>query len=149
MIRLGSDTRVEFEGFNISQMDISLFNIDIQNAINQKKLGNCLQQCYRVIYKGTEYLKGQVLAIDQDGYHCNVTLGKICLFILHDNSVYILFEVVENNFLPYLNAYEIGHTIKYVCNELQSFLDYKPLNIYVLGNMLCIKPQHAFVSRNL
>lgn len=100
-----------------------------------------IQQCIRVTLKGTKYIKGHALMIGQDGYQETITIGKICLFLCFDDThVYVLFEVVESYFKPYLRAYQLGPKIRYKCLLLHNIMDFKPMHIYDLGNMQIVKP---------
>ena len=149
LVRLGSDIRMEIDTNAINHFDLKLYNISIQEAIIKRKLVNDLQQCNKVIYKGTEYKKGYVLALRQNGYRDNIVFGKICFFIYHDSNIFVLFEILENQFLPYFGAYEIGKTVSYECHHLHDIVDYKPLYIYNTGQNLYIKPFHGFVSHHI
>lgn len=108
-----------------------------------------VQQCVRVTLKGTKYIKVHAL-IRQDGYEENITIGKICLFLCSvDTHVYVLVEIVKSYFIPYLRAYQLGSKIEYECLSLHNIMDFKPMHIYNLGNMLIVKPRNGFVTHHI
>ncbi|XP_011698267.1 PREDICTED: uncharacterized protein LOC105456143 [Wasmannia auropunctata] len=137
LIRLGADNRLETELYQLCDLNLDLYHEDIKAVIVKMKVPSDGQQCIRVTYKGTEYVKGHALMIRQNGYEENITIGKICLFLCSvDTHVYVLFEVVESYFRPYLRAYQLGPKIRYECLLLHDIMDFKPMHIYDLGNML-------------
>lgn len=146
LVRLGADSRLELKVFELSHFNIDMYQENIKAAIRKINLPDDIQQCTRVNLKGTEYRNGHALVIRQDGYQENIT-GRICLFLCSiENDVYAVFEVIESSFIPFLRAYELGRTIGYDCLSLHEIMDFKPMHIYNLGSMLCVKPCYGFVS---
>ena len=140
LIRLGSDLRVKLEIYNTNNFQINLFNTGIHEAIKNAGLAQQFQQCNKVTIKGTEYKQGQVLVLRQDGYRYNITMRKSSMFLYYKEDIYVLFEILTTEFIPYLNVYKIGKNTHYECQRLYNIVDYKPLYIYDTGSMLCVKP---------
>ncbi|KYM96897.1 hypothetical protein ALC62_12434 [Cyphomyrmex costatus] len=149
LVRLGADIRIQTELYEVSTFHIDLYNIDIQKAIQNARLPPLIQQCSRVVVKGTEYKQGYALVLHQDGYRYNIVIGKMCLFLCYEENIYILFEIVENEYIPYINAYKIGGIKSYECHNLHEVLYFKPLHVYTIESMRCIKPSHGFVSHHV
>ncbi|XP_039307878.1 uncharacterized protein LOC120358266 [Solenopsis invicta] len=126
LVRLGTDIRIQTEFYEVSNFYIELYNKDIQKAIQNAKLPQLIQQCSRVVVK-----------------------GKILLFLCCEENIYVLLEVMENKYIPYLNAYELGQIKSYECRTLHEMIYFKPLYVYTTGNMYCIKPSYGFVSHCL
>lgn len=146
-VRLGSDIRLECETSKLDNFDINMYSTSIISAIKIVNLPQEIQECSQIRIKGTIYNKGDALVICQDGYQNNVVIGKICTFLHCDEAdIYVLFEVLDYEYLPYIRTYKIKKTISYKCCSLERIMDYKPMNIYNLGHMLCIKPRHGFVK---
>ena len=130
-------------------MAFELYNRNIQQAIQNIGLYQSIHQCTKVVLKGTEYKRGQVLVIGQGGYRYEIIMGKICMILCHEKNIYVLYEILENQFIAHLNTYEIGRTTSYECRRLYNVLDFKPLHIYNIGSLLCVKPWHGFVSKHV
>lgn len=140
-IKVWYDWMPTTEIYELCDFNLDLYHENIKAAIMKMKVSGDIQQCVRITLKGTEYVKGHAIMIRQDGYEENITIGKISLFLCSiDLHVYILFEVVESYFRPYLRAYQLGPKIGYECLLLHDIMDFKPMHIYDLGNMLIIKP---------
>jgi len=149
LIRLGADSRLELKIYELGHFNIDIYQKNIKAAIRKINLPDDIQQCTRVNLKGTEYIKGHALVIRQDGYEENIIIGRICLFLCSiEIHLYAVFEVIESSFIPFLRAYKLGRTIGYECLALHEVIDFKPMHIYNLGNMLCVKPRYGFVSRS-
>ena len=146
LIRLGADSRMQMEIHDLSHFQINFYNKEIQVVIQEAGLSKSIDQCSKITVKGTQYKQGHVLLLGQSGYRYNIRLGKICIFLFNEDNIYILYEEIENNFIPYLNAYEVGKVKSYVCQRFEKVSDFKPMKIYNIGNLLCIKPSHGFVS---
>lgn len=152
LLRLGSDNRLETNLYNISDFKINLYDQKIQIAIR-----NCLQninieniqQCERVVYKGTEYKKGFNLVLRADNFRANVVIGKICLILFDETTVYLLCEAMDTEFIPVLSTFKIGPILAYECCKLNQLVNYKPFYIYRLKSMHCIKPSYNFLKHYL
>ena len=151
LIRLGSDIRIETAVYEVSDFQVQLYNAEIQECIKNSELPTRYsKQCNKVIIKGTTYKQGDILAFNQKVYRHQIIFGKICLFLFfNEEKIYILYEILENEYIPYLNAYQVGKTTSYACGHLEEALDYKPMHVYTTNNKLYIKPSHAFVSRQI
>ena len=148
-IRLGADIRLQSQVYNSIDFQPHLFNADIQRAITNAGLTHSIQQCTKAIIKGTTYSQGQIVVLRQRGYRYDIILGKICMILCYMEEIYALFELIANEFVPHLNAYKLGKINSYECQRLCNIIDYKPLHIYDIGNMLCIKPWNGFVSYSI
>lgn len=143
---MGADSGLESKVYELSHFNIDIYQ-ENKVAIRKINLPDDIQQCTKVNLKGTEYIKGHALIIRQDGYEENITIGRICLLLCSiEMQVYAVFEVIESSFIPSLRAYELERKIGYECLSLHEVMDFKPMHIYNLGNMLCIKPCYGFVS---
>ena len=150
LIRLGSDSRIETQMQGTRRFEITFYTPNIQTAIKRSGIATAnIYECEKVIHKGTEYNKGNALVLRQDGYRYNVVIGRICMFLYEEDTVYVLFEVMENEFMPYLSAYQIYKPIAYECHRLQDILDFKPLHVYELRDIICVKPKCGFVCQQL
>lgn len=149
LVRLGSDIRIETAVYDVQDFQLHLYNTEIQKCVQNSDLPRSIKQCNKVVMKGTTYKQGDVLALDQEGYHYQLIVGKICLFFCNEDCIFILCEVLKNEYIPYLNAYHIGETVMYTIKSLKKVLDYKPMHVYTINNMLYIKSSHAFVSRHI
>ncbi|XP_031780303.1 uncharacterized protein LOC100679989 isoform X1 [Nasonia vitripennis] len=150
LVRLGADIRLEVETFDLNDFQIDVYSADIINAIRKADLPSDIQECSKIVIIGTAYKKGNILALKQYEYQNNVIFGKICLLLYcNESDIFILFEILETEFIPYLRAYRVRKTISYECCSLQTVLHFKPMNEYNLGNMLCIKPRFGFVKHHL
>lgn len=65
-IRLGSDLRIDVDVHEIGFFNIDLFDKNIQRALRNAKLSHSIQECMKVIVRGTDYVKGDIVAIRQD-----------------------------------------------------------------------------------
>ncbi|KAJ8669101.1 hypothetical protein QAD02_000360 [Eretmocerus hayati] len=149
---------IESEGVEISKGKIvkgSLVlligdNLELLDAINKSNLSKNLQECNLLVVKGTEYKKGYVLAISQDGYQNDVKIAEIRLFLSdNEQNIHILFEVLENEFLPHMRSYRLGKTQYYECLNILQILNFKPMSVYRVNNMLLAKQKYGFVATPL
>ncbi|KAJ8673838.1 hypothetical protein QAD02_005100 [Eretmocerus hayati] len=127
-----------------------IYHVELLDAINKSNLSKNLQECNLLVVKGTEYKKGYVLAISQDGYQNDVKIAKICLFLSdNEQNIHILFEVLENEFLPHMRSYRLGKTQCYECLNILQILNFKPMSVYRVNNMLLAKQKYGFVATPL
>ena len=63
-----------------------------------------------------------------------------------NDECFILYEVLETRFIPWLRAYEIGRVRKYTCLPLKDVKYYKPMYDYNLVNFRCVKPSFGFTA---
>ena len=98
---------------------------------------------------GTEFKKGEAILLSQKSYVYGVEFGTICLVLVNRPDVWVVVQVMESYFNPHLRAYEIECTDSYRCLPLLQSGNFKPLHIYHVSNMMCIKPEHGFVSHQL
>lgn len=151
LIRLGSDIRQTVECFNKTNFNVKLYSTNVERCVSnmgwtgeEKKN---VYECTKIVYKGTTYEKGTVLFIRQRGYRFGVTLGSICFILLKENSIYILFEILNNEFIPHIHAYKVQYgTNIYECHALIDLSVYKPIGMYKLRTSLYAIPDHGFVS---
>ncbi|XP_033214081.1 uncharacterized protein LOC117171138 [Belonocnema kinseyi] len=149
LLRLGADLRFDAEVFEATNFKIHMYDEKIQSAVRKANFPNNVQECSRVIVKGTEYKKGNALVLRQSGYQYDTVIGKICMFLCDDEQdIYAIFEIVQSVFWPYLRAYELGKIKSYECLPLQYVVSYKPMHEYNVGTMLCIKPHHGFLAKS-
>lgn len=81
---------------------------DIIKAVRKAMSVTDIQECCKINVKGTVYIKGQVLALKQDGYQHNIIFGNICLFLCYNEvGIFTLFVILEYEYMPYLRAYRI------------------------------------------
>ncbi|KAL7294836.1 hypothetical protein TKK_0011764 [Trichogramma kaykai] len=147
LIRCGSDKRIQTEFYNVTDFNWKLYNVKLQMIIKENHLCNS-SQCERVTYNGTSYRKGDAIIIRQDCYKHNVIIGKICFFLYTGEKVFMNLEILDTEYLPYLQSYQIESTesTSYECHAIDKLIYHKPLPIYKLRNMLCIKPAFAFIT---
>lgn len=66
--------------------------------------------------KGTQYQKGNLIAICQEGYHHKIVFAKICMILFHEEkNLYALLEIIKTKFIPYLKCYKLGDTKGFEC----------------------------------
>lgn len=149
LVRHGVNYCKKEEFQNVSDFDYDFYCDGILSAIQKASLGTVMQQCVRATVKGTPYEKGTVLLMKQEAYQYNLTFGKICLFLLKENRLYIVFQKLNNEFDPHVRAYIIETTDTYECHAFSTLLNYKPISVYKLENKLFAKPDYGFVNCDL
>lgn len=148
-IRLGSDLRLDLDVYEYNSFNITTFNDGIRAVVTDANLSNPIQECYKVIVKGTNYEKGDIMVIRQEGYQNNIVLGKINLLLYSDESIFILFEIFESHFIPHLRIYALKNFLRYECLQLDNLIYYKPMKERNLKGCRYIVPHYGFVSSEM
>lgn len=146
LVRFGNGIRTEVECHNETRFNRGMYNTDIIACLEKYNFPEDVFQCSSVTIKGTKYLQGNAMALNQEGYQYNVEIGKILFFIYDGATVYCVLEIMENKFIACIRAYKIGAMKFYKCVPLESIKHYMPMHIYHLNSLVCIKPKYGFVS---
>lgn len=146
LLRLGDDLRSDNECYEITDFVFHHYNEEIVACVKSIN-SDYLSQCSKVTLRGTMYKKGCVLHVKQDGYQYNVVLGKVVTFLKDGtNIIHVLLEIMENEFILQLRVYKIGKKMSYNCLPLDQLSHSKPMHIYTVNNMLCVRPDHGWVT---
>ncbi|KAJ8671567.1 hypothetical protein QAD02_002826 [Eretmocerus hayati] len=149
-ICLGADARLELDLGEFQQFNINLYHEDIANALRVSMVSENIEECSKLVYRGTDFKKGYALTIRHQNYHQNVVLGRICKILSRGfDCVYLLVEIVESEFIPYLRAHKIYGCKSYECIPLQNLVYQKPMPVYKWKSSLYTKPKYGLVSQPL
>lgn len=99
--------------------------------------------------KGIIYRKEDCLVIRQKGYQYGIEIGKVSILLSDEQCVFMVFEVLETHFIPYLRVYQIGKCVRYECLSLDDLPSREKLYIYNIGTTICVKPSYGLVARPL
>ena len=119
------------------------------SCLSSLQLSENLQQCFTVIIKDTRFDQNQFIPVSQESYQYNIEFGKICLFIIDKKNVFVIVQMMKSRFIPSLRAYEVGCQQVYKCLPLEIIGNIKPMFQYHVANVICLKPEHGFVTRPL
>ncbi|XP_034238378.1 uncharacterized protein LOC117643547 [Thrips palmi] len=127
------------------------YSTEIQNAIRAAGLDFALNVCMKVIFKGTKFCKGQMIALEQSCYQVDLVFGRINFILLTpDEKLFFLVEVYKSQFKPHIRAYSLLFNTdpQYKCVSYDSLLSYYPLHNYVVHGQSYVKLKHALVSKS-
>ncbi|KAJ8665138.1 hypothetical protein QAD02_006800 [Eretmocerus hayati] len=149
-IRLGADARLEIDLGGFQEFNINLYHQDIVNALRKADVPENVEECSKLVYRGTDFKKGYALTIRHENYQENVVLGRICKILSRGlDRVYLLVEIVQSEFIPYLRSYKIHGCKSYECIALQNLVYHKPMPVYKWKSSLYTKPKYGLVSQPL
>lgn len=150
LLREGSDLRNDVEIGIMRKCRLDGFNADILNAIKLTCSHDIkLDECFKVVVKGTTYKPDQAVILRQGDYEYNVKIGVIARILVDAfSNVYLLVENTENEFNPLLRIYELKNKFSYECVPIQNLCHFEPLYIYTLDTIRCIRLKRGIVGLN-
>jgi len=145
-LRSGARDRCMILTSSSSEFNPTMYSAQIQCALAMCGLPQQIEECSSVTVKGTLYQKGNIVALQQTAYQCDVQMGKIVLLLSSENRVFFGVEVLEADFVPHLRAYKLTGTKDSVkCVEQTSLLTYYAHHVYKLNDGNYVKLHHGLV----
>ncbi len=127
----------------VSEYDEQLYCGGIQEAVRAAGFSKeIMSEVSAVVYKGTKYSKGLVVALksnDQD-----FLFGKISVILISHTQVHFVVDMLQSVLLIDLGLHCLGNSEeRFLCVHADSLCDYYPLPIYQASGLNVVSLHHA------
>lgn len=129
-----------------SEYDEQLYNGLIQESVRTAGLmKETTSEVSAVVYKGTKYCKGLVVAMGHD--ECGHIFGKISVILISHKQVHFVLDILQSVILINLGLHCLHNSEKrFICVQADSLFDYYPLPVYIASGLTVVSLHHSISS---
>lgn len=129
-----------------SEYDEQLYNGLIQESVRTAGLmKETTSEVSAVVYKGTKYCKGLVVAMGHD--ECGHIFGKISVILISHKQVHFVLDILQSVILINLGLHCLYNSEKrFICVQADSLFDYYPLPVYIASGLTVVSLHHSISS---